>query len=148
MRALHSSDVASSLSAIRTAPHPVSGNVPTPLLWRSDNCFRCKHHHCRYWWWPHFKLFSNEHPRKSSTLSNEFVVPLLVCGFPLNSRAFQEIHVLRGIMTRQSAHDDQRKCHPSFSPHRLPRVLRVVPRPVGMLLSLQTRQLQRFPVRR
>ena len=37
---------------------------------------------------------------------------------------------------RRCALDEQRKCHPSFSPHRLPRVLRVKPRPVGMLLSL------------
>ena len=37
-----------------------------------------------------FRLFSNEHPWKSSELSNEFVVPLLVCGFPLNSRASQQ----------------------------------------------------------
>ena len=44
-------------------------------------------------------------------------------------------------MTRRCGHDAQRKCHPSFSPHRLPRVLRVVPRPVGMLLSFQTRHL-------
>ena len=43
------------------------------------------------------------------------------------------IQVLRGTMTRWCAHDDQRKCYPSFSPHRLPRVLRAVPRPEGML---------------
>ena len=65
-------------------------NVPTPLFWRSDNCFWCRHHHCRYWWWPHFRLFPNEHPRNSSAKSNEIVVPLPFCGFPLNSRASQQ----------------------------------------------------------
>ena len=32
----------------------------------------------------------NEHPRNSSALSNEIVVPLPFCGFPLNSRASQQ----------------------------------------------------------
>ena len=72
------------LASVHTVPH-----VPAPLLWRSHNRFRCRHHHSRYWWWPHLRLrlFSSEHPRNSSALSDEFVVPLLVRGLPLNSRA-------------------------------------------------------------
>ena len=42
---------------------------------------------------------------------------------------------------RRCARDYQRKFHPSFSPHHLPLDLHDVQRPVGMLLSLQTRQL-------
>ena len=42
--------------------------------------------------WPHLRLrlFSSEHPRNSSALSYEFVVPLLVRGLPLNSRASKQ----------------------------------------------------------
>ena len=48
----------------RSVPrHILFQNVPTPLLWRCDNCFRCRHHHCRYWWWLYFRLFPNELPR-------------------------------------------------------------------------------------
>ena len=42
-------------------------------------------------------------------------------------------HLSASVPDARSRHarDDQRKCHPSFSPHRLPRALRVVPRLVG-----------------
>ena len=42
------------------------------------------------WRWSHLGLFSDEHPRNSSAFSDEFVVPLLVCGFPLKSRTSQQ----------------------------------------------------------
>ena len=42
---------------------------------------------------------------------------------------------------RRCARDDQRKFHPSFSPHHLPLDLHDVRRPVEMLLFLRIQQL-------
>ena len=46
-----------------TPRHILLQNVPAPLLWRSDDCFRYRHHYCRHWRWSHLRLFSDDHPR-------------------------------------------------------------------------------------
>ena len=88
IRALHSSECGF-VTLCAPAARVVQASH-SPQLWRSDDCFRYRHHHCRRWWWPHLRLFSDEHPRNSSASSDELIVPLLVCGFPLNSRASQQ----------------------------------------------------------
>ena len=91
MRALHSSEcgfVTFCAPATRVVQASHSGVGPycatssfrmylRPLLWRSDDCLRYRHHYCRHWRWSHLRLFSDEHPRNSSTFSDEFIVPLL-----------------------------------------------------------------------
>ena len=91
MRALHSSEcgfVTFCVPATRVVQASHSGVGPycatssfrmylRPLLWRSNDCLRFRHHYCRHWRWSHLRLFTDEHPRNSLTFSDEFIVPLL-----------------------------------------------------------------------
>ena len=101
MRVLHSSEcgfVTLCAPAARVVQTSHSGVGP----YRATSCFRmyprfccgvltiASGHYCRRLRWSHFRLFSDEHPRNSSTLSDEFIVPLLACSFPLNSRTSQQ----------------------------------------------------------
>ena len=104
MRALHSSEcgfVTLCAPAARVVQASHSGVGP----YRATSCFRMYLrlccgvltiasgkgiNHCRHWRWSHLRLFSDEHPRNSSASSDELTVPLLVCGFPLNSRTSQQ----------------------------------------------------------
>ena len=65
----------------------------------------------RHWRWSHLRLVSDEHPRNSSTLSDEFIVPLLVYSFPMNSRAGAL------VMTNENSihHSLRITCHSTFT---------------------------------
>ena len=116
---LHSScqSCASLTSQRRSVPrHILFQDVPQSQLWRFDECFQLRHHHCRYLRYSHFWLFSSEHPQNSSTLPNVFVVPLLVLGRPLNSRASQQ-STLSASLAKRSSRRTATGGNATFSPN-------------------------------
>ena len=66
--------------------------------------------------------------------------PTVGLRFSAELSCLSTILALRGTTTRRCAQGDQRKFHPSSSPHHLPLDLHDVRRLAGMLHSLQNRQ--------